>query len=162
MSQDQMLISSIYEGWRTYQQVMTKVLAPLEADQLALRAAPSLRSVGEIAAHVIGVRARWFYLLMEEGGDEFKAFGKWDRRGAKGRSAEELVRGLEATWIGMHEAIARWTEQDWAKTWPGEDDSEPGLITRQWVIWHLIEHDIHHGGEISITLGAHSVPALEL
>ena len=162
MSQDQMLISSIYEGWRAYQQVMTKALAPLEADQLALRAAPSLRSVGEIAAHVIGARARWFYLLMEEGGDDFKAFGKWDRRGAKGRSAEELVRGLEATWIGIHEAIARWTEQDWAKTWPGEDDSEPEVITRQWVIWHLIEHDIHHGGEISITLGSHSVPALEL
>jgi len=162
MSQDQMLISSIYEGWRAYQQVMTKALAPLEADQLALRAAPSLRSVGEIAAHVIGARARWFYLLMEEGGDDFKAFGKWDRRGAKGRSAEELLRGLEATWIGMHEAIARWTEQDWAKTWPGEDDSEPEVITRQWVIWHLIEHDIHHGGEISITLGSHSVPALEL
>ena len=162
MSQDQMLISSIYEGWRAYQQVMTKALAPLEADQLALRAAPSLRSVGEIAAHVIGARARWFYLLMEEGGDDFKAFGKWDRRGAKGRSAEELVRGLEATWIGLHEAIARWTEQDWAKTWPGEDDSGPEVITRQWVIWHLIEHDIHHGGEISITLGSHSVPALEL
>jgi len=69
---------------------------------------------------------------------------------------------LEATWIGMHQAIARWTEQDWAKTWPGEDDSEPEVITRQWVIWHLIEHDIHHGGEISITLGSHSVPALEL
>ena len=25
--------------------------------------------------------------------------------------------------------------------------------TRQWVIWHLIEHDVHHGGEISLTLG---------
>ena len=101
-------------------------------------------------------------MLMGEGGDEFKAFGKWDRRGAKPRSGEELVSGLEATWIGMHNAIDRWTPDDWEKTWPGEDDSEPEVISRYWVIWHLIEHDLHHGGEISITLGAHGVTALEL
>ena len=47
-------------------------------------------------------------------------------------------------------------------TWPGEDDTEPEIITRQWVIWHLMEHDLHHGGEISITLTAHGVQGLEL
>ena len=162
MTENQELILSIYKGWHAYQQVITKVIAPLDPDQLALCAAPNLRSVGEIAAHIIGARARWFYLLMGEGGEEFKAYGKWDRRGAKSRSAEDLISGLEATWIGMHYAIARWTLGDWDKTWPGEDDDEPELISRQWVIWHLIEHDLHHGGEISITLGAHGLPALEL
>jgi uncharacterized damage-inducible protein DinB len=62
----------------------------------------------------------------------------------------------------MHEAIARWTAEEWEKTWPGEDDSEPEVITRQWVIWHLIEHDVHHGGEISIVLGAHGLPGIQL
>lgn len=162
MTENQDLILSIYEGWHAYQQVITKATAPLDPDQLALCAAPNLRSVGEIAAHIIGARARWFYLLMGEGGEEFKAYGKWDRRGAKSRSAADLISGLEATWIGMHYAIARWTPGDWDKTWPGEDDDEPEVISRQWVIWHLIEHDLHHGGEISITLGAHGLPALEL
>jgi uncharacterized damage-inducible protein DinB len=162
MTYDQEMISAIYQGWHTYQQVMTGALAPLEPNQLALRAAPDLRSVGEIAAHIVGARARWFCQLLGEGGDEFEAMGRWDRRGARARSAEELVRGLEATWRGMHAAIARWTAQDWDRTWPGEDDTEPEVITPRWVIWHLIEHDLHHGGEISITLGAHGVPALEL
>jgi uncharacterized damage-inducible protein DinB len=62
----------------------------------------------------------------------------------------------------MHEAIARWTPEDWEATWSGDGSSEPDEITRQWVIWHLIEHDVHHGGEISITLGAHGVSALQL
>jgi hypothetical protein len=22
-------------------------------------------------------------------------------------------------------------------------------LSRQWVIWHVIEHDLHHGGELS-------------
>ena len=156
------LTSSIYEGWQTYQSALIKALRPLEPDQLQLRAAPNVRSVGEIARHMIGARARWFHLLMGEGGDEFAALGKWDRRGARERSAEDLVAGLETTWRGMHDAIGRWTAAEWQETYPGEDDSEPEIITRQWVIWHLIEHDLHHGGEISLTLGMHGVAAVNL
>lgn len=156
------LMPAIYKGWHLYQEVMIRALAPLNVEQLALRASPNLRSVAEIAAHVIGARARWFHSLMGEGGEEFRAFVNWDRRGARVRTAEELVSGLEATWAGMHDVIARWTPEQWENTWPGEDASEPGEITRQWVIWHVIVHDVHHGGEISITLGAHGVPALQL
>jgi uncharacterized damage-inducible protein DinB len=162
MTADTKLISSIYEGWHAFQEVMTKAIEPLTSDQLAFRSASDLRSVAEITAHVIGARARWFYLLMGEGGEEFKALGGWDRQGAVARSAAELVSGLETTWRGMQAAISRWTEEEWDMTWPGEDDSEPEVITRQWVIWHLIEHDLYHGGEISITLGTHGVRALEL
>ena len=142
---------------------MINAIAPLDSDQLGLRAAPDLLSVGEIAAHIVVARAYWFYQLMEEGGDEFKTISGWDVRGALSRSAEELVSGLEATWLGMHDVIARWTPEDWDKIWPDEEDaSTPEEITRQWVIWHLIEHDLHHAGEISITLGAHGLQGLEL
>jgi uncharacterized damage-inducible protein DinB len=34
--------------------------------------------------------------------------------------------------------------------------------TRGWIIWHVVEHDLHHGGELSLTLGMHGVPALDL
>jgi uncharacterized damage-inducible protein DinB len=104
---------------------------------------------------MIGARARWFHLLMGEGGEEFKALGKWDRRGGRDRSSQELIDGLERTWRGMQAAIAGWTEAQWAETWPGDDPGDPEIITRQWVIWHLVEHDLHHGGEISLTLGIH-------
>jgi len=30
------------------------------------------------------------------------------------------------------------------------------------VIWHLIEHDLHHGGEIALTLGLHGLAAPDL
>ena len=162
MTVNQQLVEGIYDGWHAYQTALVKANAPLGEEQLALRAAPRLRPVATIAAHIIGARARWFYQLMGEGGDEFKALGQWDRRGAKQRTAEELVHGLESTWRGMQEAIARWTPEEWERTWPGEDDTEPETITRQWVIWHLIEHDVHHGGEISLTLGVHGIRTLEL
>jgi hypothetical protein len=101
-------------------------------------------------------------LLIDEGEEGFKALGKWDRRGGWARSAEELVSGLERTWKGMQAAIAGWSPVEWQQTWPGQDRSEPEIITRQWVIWHFIERDLHHGGEISLTLGANGISGLAL
>ncbi len=49
--------------------------------------------------------------------------------------------------------------KEWATTYPGEPPEEPARITRPWVIWHLIEHDLHHGGEVSLTLGTHGLAA---
>lgn len=54
MTENPKLILAIYEGWHAYQQVITKVIAPLDPDQIALRAAPDLRFVGEIATHIVG------------------------------------------------------------------------------------------------------------
>ena len=158
MTEPQSPMSTIYQGWLTYQTLLIKALTPLSPDQLALRAAPTLRSIGEIGTHMIGARARW----MGEGGDAFAAMGEWDRQGMPTRSAAELVAGLETTWQGMQDAIARWTLADWQQTYAGEDPGEPATITRPWVIWHLIEHDLHHGGEIGLTLGMHGLSAPDL
>ena len=161
MITDPALLTTIFQGWQDYQTLLISALRPLSAEQLALRYAPKLRSIGMVATHMIGARARWFYLGFEEGGADFKALGNWDRRGRRARNAAELVSGLERTWGGMHSAIAHWTPEQWAETFPGEE-GEPEIITRQWVIWHLIEHDLHHGGEISMTLGAHGLKGLDL
>lgn len=162
MTEDQKLAATVYDGWHEYQSQIVGAIAPLNDEQLALRAAPHLRSVGEMSTHIIGARARWLMGLTDEQDDNLKAFSRWDRPGEKTRSAAELAAALEFTWAYMRDAISGWTAEQWADTWPGEDDSEPATITRQWVIWHLIEHDLYHGGEISLTLGAHGVPALEL
>ena len=161
MEHESLFVKTLYAGWQDYQSLLLHALRPLSAEQLEMRYAPGLRTVSMIAAHMIGARARWFYQGFEEGGADFKTLANWDRRGARARSAAELVSGLERTWDGMHTAIARWTPEQWAETFPGES-GEPESITRQWVIWHLIEHDLHHGGEISLTLGAHGLKGLNI
>ena len=77
------------------------------------------------------------------------------------RRVAELVSGLERSWLVMNDAIARWTPAEWEQTYE-EEDEEPVSFTRQWVIWHLIEHDLHHGGEFSLTLGMHGLTAPDL
>jgi len=99
---------------------------------------------------------------MGEGGERFASLAAWDDQEAPSRSAEELVQAIKWTWWGMHAAIDNWNDRDWQQTWPGRPGTSPELITRQWVIWHLIEHDLHHGGEISLTLGMHGMTAPSL
>lgn len=43
-----------------------------------------------------------------------------------------------------------------------DENGEEETFTRQWVIWHLLEHDLHHGGEISFVLGMHDLVAIDL
>ena len=159
MTDNPTLVPTLYAGWQNYQALLVTALADLTPDQLALGAAPGLRTISNTTAHIIGARARWFHNLLGEGGEEFAGLGTWDRPGQPIRSAAELVGGLEATWQGMQAAIARWTPADWAKTYPGDPPGEPASLTPQWIIWHLIEHDLHHGGEISIILGTHGLKA---
>lgn len=36
------------------------------------------------------------------------------------------------------------------------------MLTRQWMIWHIIAHDFHHGGALAITLGMQGIALPEL
>jgi uncharacterized damage-inducible protein DinB len=162
MTYNDRLLPAIIQGWQDYIEALIKAVEGLEPDQLDLRASTDLRSVGEILAHMVGVRARWFHRLMGDGGAELEAFCEWGREDTTKRSAGEYVKALVSTWKRMHAIMEQWTEEDWEKTWPGKDEFDPVVITRQWVIWHLMEHDLHHGGEISLTLGSIGKGGIEL
>lgn len=142
-----------YAGWQAYQNALITALRPLSAEQLTLRAAPGLRSIEQIAAHIIAARANWFFHLLKEGGDEFVRLGALDRLDGPTQRVAELIQGLETTWQGMQAALAHWSPADWQQTYTQDHPYAPTPITRQWVIWHLLEHDLHHGGEISLTMG---------
>lgn len=156
------LIPAIYDGWHTYQTALIDALRPLTADQLQLRAAPHLRTVGEIATHIVKTRAGWFYFDLEEQNETLKEIVDWPKTDEQPRTAAELVAGLETTWTILQAIINDWTAEQWAKTFTAVDDYGEWSFSRAWVVWHLIEHDLHHGGEISLTLGIHGVRALDI
>jgi uncharacterized damage-inducible protein DinB len=59
--------------------------------------------------------------------------------------------------------LERWTPGDYEHTFTIEkEDGQVESLTRGWVVWHLIEHDLHHGGELSLLLGSHGLRGVEL
>lgn len=157
MSEQNRTLDTIYENWKVYQDKLKAALAPLTPEQLTLRAADNERTVGEIATHIIMVRAGWFVYTLQERYAGIAFLQEWDVPNPPARTADELVIGLDATWQMMADALARWSSDDMTQTFPDEDDGKTIYVSRQWVIWHLIEHDLHHGGEISLTLGMHNL-----
>jgi uncharacterized damage-inducible protein DinB len=147
------LADAFIEGWKTYQQRLVIELRPLTPEQFTIRVAPNLRSVGEIVTHLVAGRAFWFGVILKEGGDEIAAIANWDDDGQPVRSPAECVQALETTWNLVEDALSCWTTEDLTEQiilpWIGPEYP----ITRAWVAWHVLEHDLHHGGELSHSLG---------
>ena len=152
-------LGRFYQGWERYQRLLTDAVAPLSAEQLALAAAPSLRPVGVLVAHIIAARVYWFHQVLREGDAALAPLRTWDDDGAPARSAAELTSGLEATWQLIDSCLERWTSGMLDNTFVTRRDR---TVTRQWVVWHVVEHDLHHGGELFLTLGMHGLPTPDL
>ncbi len=160
-------LATFYDSWKQYQDHIKQAIAPLTAEQLALRAAPHLRSIGENAMHIIGCRMYWFTeFLGEDGGEEMKAYASWNkaalRLGAPVPTAAALAQGLDQTWRLMADCLARWGPADMHQTFPDHWDGMPVEVSRAWVVWHVLEHDLHHGGELALTLGMHGLQAPDI
>jgi uncharacterized damage-inducible protein DinB len=162
MAQENATLATFYENWQVYQEHLNKALAPLTQEQLALRAAPRLRSIEELARHIIGVRTGWLHNILGEGDEAFGAYHEWDQPDAPTRRASELVEGLAATWQPMQLALADFTLEALTATLTGVRKGHTYAHQRGWVVWHVLEHDLHHGGEISLTLGMHGLPAPDI
>jgi uncharacterized damage-inducible protein DinB len=90
----------------------------------------------------------------------------WDEDEALAtRRADEIVSGLELSFSVIRSGLQRWTpaelKQEFVRPSPNEAGERPSR-SRQWIIWHLVEHDVHHGGEISFSLGMNGVTGLDL
>jgi uncharacterized damage-inducible protein DinB len=151
MSTSSPLADAFFEGWRDYQVQLAKIVQALTPEQLATAVAPHLRPAGDIATHLIAGRAFWFNQVLKEGGDEMAAIAQWDEQPT--RPAAALARGLNATWNVIEDGFARWTPAELAAPIILEWIGPAHPISRAWVFWHTLEHDLHHGGELAHTLG---------
>jgi uncharacterized damage-inducible protein DinB len=166
------------EGWLGYQRLLLDSIRPLSPEQLASRTAPFQWAVWQLAAHIAGSRAYWFHDVLGEGDPSVREMFRvarttvhdlaledagWEDVEDEPRTAAMLTDAFERTWAMLDESLRRWTAEDLSVEFTRtRRDGEIETFTRAWVVWHLIEHDLHHGGEISQILGSNGIPALEL
>ena len=152
----------IYENWGGYNKKLCDCVAPLTDEQLFLQPAARMWPLGQIVQHIISVRAGWFSGTLQDDDEAMKEYMAWSQRDSPGRSAGELVRGLDETWAFIEARLQRWTPGDCARTFPDEWDGQVYEVTRSWVIYHVMEHDLHHGGEVSLILGMNGLQVPDL
>lgn len=152
-------LSAFYDGWERFNQLLVTTVAPLTPERMTLRTADNERTISEIVAHIIATRAGSFHNVLGEGDATIASFCAWEEKDAPILNAAQMELGLETTWKLISSCLSRWTAADLG----GEFTSWHGKpVTRQWVIWSVLEHDLFHGGELSLTLGSHGLTGIDL
>jgi len=155
-------LAGMYAGWEEDRRLLVASVAPMTEEELALRAAPHLRTIGHLAAHMVAVRARMIHWILGEGESGLDALAVWDGFDQPAplaiRPTSELVQGLEATSRAIQQVLTRWTLDDLTQTVQWSYGEETYTYTRQRMIWNLVRHDYHHIGELALTLGMHGLP----
>jgi hypothetical protein len=117
------------------------------------RLAPGLRSVGEIAEHIVYGRAKWLQHVLGEDAAEVEPMLSWNDVNDPPRTAVEVVHGLELTWRILTTFLTRGSAADEVL---GDE------VERLQIVWGLLDHDLPHAGELSLVLGAFGLPGVEI
>ena len=170
-------LSVIADGWANHQAQLVRALQDLTPEQLNLRTAPQQWAVWQLAGHTAGSRSYWFHDWLGEGDPSVRDMFRveqttvpdlpledagWEDDEDRPRTASELVEGLAVTWDLIHACLMRWTPDDLTANFTRWRSNGERTVERGWVVWHVLEHDIHHGGEISQILGSHGIPPLDV
>ena len=161
-------LMTVYSGWDGYQRSLVAAVKPLTVEQLRYRSVPNRRSVGEIAAHIAFGRLDWFHRMGAAGAAELveRAAPWWKPWGETSSaitdSAPEIVHWLEAGWQMIESNLNRWNVADLNWTYPQPYGGKTYAVSRQWVIWRIMAHDIHHGGQLTVLLADQGIEPAEL
>jgi uncharacterized damage-inducible protein DinB len=164
----------IFDGWNGYNQSLINAIKPLTREQLTWRPIGDLNSIGEIARHISMGRITWFSRMDAPGSGALALqIDAWERDADGNQDivesriliadqADKLALWLGLSWEMIDKTLRQWKiadlDQSYRHVWNGEAYSN----SRQWTIWRVLNHDIHHGGEISLMLGMQGIKAFEL
>jgi uncharacterized damage-inducible protein DinB len=174
MNLSEKMLISVYEGWDGYQTSLVHAIESLTPAQLAWRPTPRHRSVGELARHISLGRITWFVRMNAPGSAELASqIQEWEQDDEGNRyvvesaiaiteQADKLIHWLEITWQMIDSTLKNWTVADLAQSYRHTWNGDTYDVSRQWTIWRIMAHDIHHGGELSLMLGMQGIEAFEL
>ena len=157
----------VLAGWHDHNTLMTRTLAPLGDEELGWSAGEGLWTIRVLACHIVAARAWWFHGWMGEGEEDLKRLINLDDEQMDDPTigAAAICAALDTSWAAIRGCLERWTEKDleakFQRPSPNAKGERPWR-DRRFIIWHVAEHDVHHGGEISLTLGMHGRPGFDM
>lgn len=167
-------LADIYEGWSGHQTSLVHAIAPLDSKQLRWRPNAKFQSVGELTRHLALGRIIWFVRMNAPGSAELaEQITDWvqDNDGNQhivesklpiAEEADALAHWLVASWQMIERTISSWTVADLSQTYQHKWNGAVYAVSRQWTLWRILTHDVHHGGQIALMLGMQGIEVFEL
>lgn len=131
--------------WRIIRQGLIEALDLLDDEQLTFVPREGLWSLGTVAVHIAEAEEGWFRYVVTGELDVWPDFAPEDYA---------TVPALKALLADVHDRTVAYLE--------GMDDVDLDRVVDapwgaqfplRWVVWHVLEHEAHHRGEIYLMLG---------
>jgi uncharacterized damage-inducible protein DinB len=141
-----MNVKELFSHWDEVRRGLIQALDQLSDDQLHFTPREGLRALGTVACHIANAEEGWFrYVItreLEEWPAEYTVADYPTIESVKSLLAE--VHSRTDTYLaGLKvEEMDRVIEAPWGES-----------FRQGWIIWHVVEHEIHHRGEIFLMLG---------
>jgi uncharacterized damage-inducible protein DinB len=139
-----MNVSQIFEHWKNVRRDLLAGLELFSDEQLAFCPAPKYdRSVGDIARHIASAEDYWLQHVI--GGQPHARFTA---------AQYPTVAAIKTALADVHQKTLAYldtlTVADLERTITSPRGKEHSLY---WIIWHVIDHECHHRGELFLCLG---------
>ena len=144
----------LFPYWADNRRLLIEAARALRDEDLDIRPAPGLRSIGDVLRHLITAEEHWWHGGMQgspyahwrpPGWDHLSDEEKAARRGQRFPTIRSILEGLSAAHAPVERFLADLDAADLCEkrrsTW-GQDN------TLRWILWHLVEHDQHHRGQL--------------
>lgn len=166
-TQGSVSLDRIFDGWEGYNTALVRAIQPRSLEELEWRPAPSMRSVGEVAAHIALGRIDWFSRMgapaAEEPARRVQHLATHaDEYAVLVTDAAGLVRWLNLSWAMIDATLKAWTVGDLWESFRQPYGGKVYSIPRQWVLFRMLIHDVQHGGQLSVMLGQQGVELPDL
>jgi uncharacterized damage-inducible protein DinB len=140
----------LFAHWDAVRVGLGEALGKLGAEQLRFTPREGLRTIGEVVCHIAGTEEDWLRAY---------PLGRWGEANYQPEDypTAEALAGLLAA---VHERTAGQLGAGAAFDL-GQQATLPwgATVSWRWAVWHVIEHEIHHRGEIYLMLGLLGIEA---
>ena len=141
-----MKLSGLFAHWSEIRTDLVMTIDKFTNDELNYIPANTDWSVGKIMLHIAEAEEGWFHYAVTQNLKE------WPVIEVEAYPNKAAVKGVLAEVHGRTERYLSTLmlpdlDRDVVPPWGS------GPIKLEWIIWHVLEHEIHHRGELSLILG---------
>jgi uncharacterized damage-inducible protein DinB len=137
--------AELFSHWKTVRQGLYEAMDLLTDEQLASVPREGLWSLGTVACHIANAEDGWFRYIAAGELDDWPPMEV--ERYPTIASIKALLEETHAYTLAFLQRLdVEDLERKVTTFWGAE-------VTLRWIIWHVLEHETHHRGEIYLMLG---------
>ncbi len=148
-----MMLRDRFGHWAEVRRGLEWLLGRLSDDDLAFVPTPGGWSLGRIFVHIADAETYWLDSVVAGNAERDLVVQAGPAPGTG--DIRDLLAETHAASLALLESLDDATAAE-ARLADGE------TVTIEWVVWHVVEHKIHHRGEISLALGLLGRPGLDV